>query len=77
MNQSAEIKAADSLDNKEQNSSIIKKYYNQVKDLISFYKAGLKQLWENNKAVKELQTKIQQENYILTRSEFQKVSNSD
>ncbi|CAO3608487.1 unnamed protein product [Cunninghamella blakesleeana] len=61
-----EIKATHSLSDKEQNTSTIMKYYNQVKELISFYKAGLKQLWENNKAVKELQLKVQQENYILT-----------
>ncbi|KAI9309121.1 hypothetical protein BJ944DRAFT_54851 [Cunninghamella echinulata] len=57
----------------QQDVSKIRKYYNQVKELISFYKSGLKLLWANKKAVQELQKRIQEENYNLTRSEFQQI----
>jgi hypothetical protein len=56
--------------------SRIGKFIQQSKDLIKFYKDGLKLLWANNKQAKALQLKVKNEGYLLNRSEFQLVHRS-
>ncbi|CEP13694.1 hypothetical protein [Parasitella parasitica] len=57
-------------------SSRIGKFIQQSKELIKFYKDGLKQLWANNKEAKALQLKVNNEGYELNRSEFQLIHQS-
>ena len=52
-------------------TSRIGKFIQQSKDLVRFYKDGVKLLWNNNKQSKALQQKVQNEGYVLNRSEFQ------
>ncbi|KAI8335715.1 LETM1-like protein-domain-containing protein [Chlamydoabsidia padenii] len=52
-------------------TSYIGKLYQQSKELVVFYKDGLKLLWSNNKASKALVKKVQQEDYVLNRTEYQ------
>ncbi|KAL9547297.1 hypothetical protein MBANPS3_006227 [Mucor bainieri] len=59
-----------------QPTSRIGKFIQQSKDLIKFYKDGLKQLWANNKEAKALQLKVANEGYELSRSEFQMIHQS-
>jgi hypothetical protein len=59
-----------------QPTSRIGKFIQQSKDLIKFYKDGLKQLWANNKEAKALQLKVANEGYELSRSEFQLIYQS-
>lgn len=59
-----------------QPTSRIGKFIQQSKDLIKFYKDGLKQLWANNKEAKALQLKVANEGYQLSRSEFQLIHQS-
>ncbi|GAA5810287.1 hypothetical protein MFLAVUS_003707 [Mucor flavus] len=57
-------------------TSRIGKFIQQSKDLIRFYKDGLKLLWTNNKEAKALKLKVQNEGYELTRREFQLIHKS-
>ncbi|KAI9030882.1 LETM1-like protein-domain-containing protein [Phycomyces nitens] len=57
-------------------TSRIGKFIKFSKDLISFYKTGLKLLWANGKTAKALKQKVQNEGYNLNRAEFQLVRNS-
>ncbi|SAM05606.1 hypothetical protein [Absidia glauca] len=52
-------------------TSYLGKLYQQSKELVVFYKDGLKLLWSNNKQSKSLLQKVQQEGYVLNRSEYQ------
>lgn len=56
--------------------SRIGQFIQKSKDLIRFYKDGLKLLWYNNKEAKALLQKVQNEGYILNRSEFQLIHQS-
>jgi hypothetical protein len=56
--------------------SRIIQFIQKSKDLIRFYKDGLKLLWANNKEAKALLLKVQNEGYILNRSEFQLIHQS-
>ncbi len=56
--------------------SRISKFIQHSKDLIRFYKDGLKLLWSNNKQAKALLQKVKNEGYVLNRSEFQLVHQS-
>lgn len=49
----------------------IGRFYQNSKDLVRFYKDGLKMIWSNNKKVKALEQKILTEGYQVNRSEFQ------
>lgn len=60
----------------QQPTSYLGKLYQQSKELVVFYKDGLKLLWSNNKTSKALQRKVQHEGYVLNRSEFQLVRHS-
>lgn len=57
-------------------TSRIGKFIQQSKDLIKFYKDGIKLLWANNKEAKALQLKVKNEGYVLNRSEFQLIHQS-
>lgn len=57
-------------------TSRIGKFIQHSKELIRFYKDGLKLLWSNNKEAKALQLKVKNEDYQLTRSEFQMIHQS-
>lgn len=57
-------------------TSRIGKFIQQSKDLVKFYKDGLKLLWNNNKQAKALLLKVKNEGYELNRSEFQLVHQS-
>ncbi|KAL1933226.1 hypothetical protein VTP01DRAFT_7316 [Rhizomucor pusillus] len=57
-------------------SSRIGKLIQKSKEMVTFYKNGLKQLWSNQKLAKALQVKVQQDGYNLTRSEYQLVHRS-
>lgn len=57
-------------------TSRIGKFIQNSKDLIRFYKDGLKLLWSNKKEAKALQLKVQNEGYTLNRSEFQLIHQS-
>ncbi|KAI9316788.1 hypothetical protein BX666DRAFT_196420 [Dichotomocladium elegans] len=46
------------------------------KELITFYKTGLKTLWANQKEAKALGARVQEQGYVLNRSEFQLVNRS-
>ncbi|CEI88523.1 hypothetical protein RMCBS344292_02910 [Rhizopus microsporus] len=54
-----------------QPTSRIGKLIQQSKELVKFYKDGIKLLWSNHKEAKALQLKVQNEGYELSRSEFQ------
>lgn len=54
-----------------QPTSRIGKLIQQSKELVKFYKDGIKLLWSNHKEAKVLQLKVQNEGYELSRSEFQ------
>jgi hypothetical protein len=56
--------------------SRIGQFIQKSKDLIRFYKDGLKLLWSNNKEAKALLLKVQNEGYVLNRSEFQLINQS-
>lgn len=57
-------------------TSRIGKLFQQSKDLIRFYKDGLKLLWANNKEAKALKLKVENEGYQLNRAEFQLIQQS-
>lgn len=57
-------------------TSRIGKFIQNSKDLIRFYKDGLKLLWVNNKESKALQLKVKNEGYQLNRCEFQLIHQS-
>lgn len=72
----ANTEAAPTTTDAKQPTSRIGKFIQQSKDLIKFYKDGLKQLWANNKEAKALQLKVANEGYELSRSEFQLIHQS-
>lgn len=59
-----------------QPTSRIGQFIQQSKELVVFYKNGIKLLWSNHKEAKALQLKVQQEDYELKRSEFQLIHRS-
>lgn len=59
-----------------QPTSRISQFIQQSKELVVFYKNGIKLLWSNHKEAKALQLKVQQEDYELKRSEFQLIHRS-
>ncbi|KAI7868602.1 LETM1-like protein-domain-containing protein [Spinellus fusiger] len=61
---------------KESGSRIVR-FIKYSKDLVVFYKDGIKLLWGNRKTAKELKRKVQQEGYVLSRSEFQLIYRSE
>ncbi|KAF7731280.1 hypothetical protein EC973_000696 [Apophysomyces ossiformis] len=76
--QQAHIKAAQSaaVEATSEPTSRIGKFIKQSKELLAFYKGGVKLLWANHKTVKQLKQKVEKEGYTLSRSEFQLVHES-
>jgi hypothetical protein len=54
----------------------ISKFIQQSKELVTFYKDGLKLLWTNKKEAAALQLKVKEQGYLLNRPEFQLVHRS-
>ncbi|KAI8380513.1 LETM1-like protein-domain-containing protein [Choanephora cucurbitarum] len=65
--------SAPSGQNNQESQSRIMRFIQQSKELVRFYKDGLKQIWTDNKQSKALLTKVANEGYVLNRSEFQLV----
>ncbi|KAI8993584.1 LETM1-like protein-domain-containing protein [Pilobolus umbonatus] len=57
-------------------TSLIGRLYQQSKDLVRFYKDGIKLLWSNKKEAQLIMQKVKNESYEWTRSEYQLVHQS-
>ncbi|KAG0170700.1 hypothetical protein DFQ28_006667 [Apophysomyces sp. BC1034] len=72
----AKIAQADDVTTAPEPTSRIGKLIKQSKELLAFYKGGLKLLWANSKEAKALKQKVEKGGYVLNRSEFQLVHQS-